>query len=165
MMTMRARRPAWIISILVLTAGCSAPPAPSSEDASAALDSLNARLAQTYRDHDPAAYAALFTDSAKFEWPAFNTARGPAELEAMARSNWAELADMDLRLTVSTRRIAGDHATEIGAFEQSWRDASGARMTEYGRYASILARAGDGSWRMDRFLGFEDSTRRQAAVP
>src|SRR5437016_13319903 len=78
----------------------------------------------------------------------------------MARSNWASLNDMDLRLTVSTRRVAPDHATEFGAFQQSWRASSGERMTEFGRYVAFLLRQPDGSWRMDRFFGFEDSTRR-----
>jgi ketosteroid isomerase-like protein len=66
---------------------------------------------------------------------------------------------MDLHLTVANRRIAPDHATEFGAFQQSYRDSSGARNTEYGRYVALLVRQGDGSWRMDRFFGFEDSTR------
>jgi hypothetical protein len=77
----------------------------------------------------------------------------------MARDNWAALRDMDLRLTVATRRVAPDHATELGSFEQSWSDSTGARHTEFGRYATILVRQSDGRWLMDRFLGFEDSTR------
>jgi len=121
---------------------------------------LNARLVRAYRSHDPRAYAALFTDTAVFEWPAFNTVRGPADLAEMARSNWASLSDMDLRLIVATRRVAPDHATEFGAFEQSWRDSSGSRMTEFGRYVAVLLRQQDEKWLMDRFFGFEDSTRR-----
>ncbi|HEV8266565.1 MAG TPA: DUF4440 domain-containing protein [Gemmatimonadales bacterium] len=132
----------------------------SSSEATAGIDSLNARLVLAYRTHDPQAYAALFTDTAVFEWPAFNTVRGRAELAAMAQSNWASLRDMDLRLIVANRRFAPDHATEFGAFEQSWSDSSGARMTEFGRYVAVLARQGDGTWLMDRFFGFEDSTRR-----
>ena len=79
--------------------------------------------------------------------------------------NWATLNDMDLRLTVSARRVASDHATEFGAFEQSFRDSSGARMTEYGRYVTVLARGPDETWRIDRFLGFADSTRRASPRP
>jgi ketosteroid isomerase-like protein len=128
-------------------------------EANAGIDSLNARLVDAYRTRDPQAYAALYTDTAVFEWPAFNNVRGPAELAAMARSNWASLRDMDLRLTVSNRRVASDHATEFGAFEQSYRDTSGTRSTEFGRYVALLVRQPDGSWRMDRFFGFADSTR------
>ena len=133
----------------------------TSGDANAGIDSLNARLTQSYRSHDPQAYAALFTDSAVFEWPVFNTVRGRADLAAMARSNWAALNDMDLRLIVATRRLAPGHATEFGAFEQSWRDGSDSsrRMTEFGRYVAVLVRQGNGTWLMDRFFGFEDSTR------
>jgi ketosteroid isomerase-like protein len=120
---------------------------------------LNVRVANAYRTHDAKAYAALFTDSAVFEWPAFNTVRGPAALEAMARSNWASLKDMDLKLTVANRRIAPDHATEFGAFEQSFSDSSGKRMSEFGRYVAVLVPHQDGAWRMDRFFGFSDSTR------
>ena len=131
----------------------------SSGDANAGIDSLNARLVQAFRSHDPQAYGAVFTDSAVFEWPAFNTVRGRADLAAMARSNWASLKDMDLRLIVLNRRVAPDHATEFGAFEQSWSDSSGARHTEFGRYVAMLLRQNDGTWLMDRFFGFEDSTR------
>jgi hypothetical protein len=34
-------------------------------------------------------------------------------------------------------------------------------MTEFGRYVTVLARGPDGTWRIDRFLGFADSTSRR----
>jgi uncharacterized protein (TIGR02246 family) len=141
---------------------CAGPAGQSAGAAAAGIDSLNARVVRAYRNHDPQAYAALYTDTAVFEWPASNTVRGPAALAAMARDNWLSLRDMDLELSVSSRRLAPDHATEFGAFQQSWSDSSGVRMTEYGRYVTLLLRQADGSWRMDRFFGFEDSTRRRA---
>ena len=151
---------ATVIPLFVLGAACSqAPPQSSASEAGAGIDSLNVRLIQAYRSRDPQAYAALYTDSAVFEWPAFNTVRGRAGLEAMARGNWASLNDSDLQLTVSSRRVASNHATEFGAFQQSWRDPKGVRMTEFGRYVVLLARQGDRSWRIDRFFGFADSTR------
>jgi ketosteroid isomerase-like protein len=155
-----------VILLFISGAACSeAPSRSSAREASAGIDSLNARFVQAYRTRDPLAYAALYTDSAVFEWPAFNTVRGRAGLEAMARSNWASLNDMDLELTVSSRRIASNHATEFGAFQQSWRDSNGVPMTEFGRYVVFLARQGDRSWRIDRFFGFEDSTRRRSTRP
>jgi ketosteroid isomerase-like protein len=153
------------IAGLVASAACSQSPRRSASDASAGIDSLNARLLQAYRTRDPQAYGALYTDTAVFEWPAFNTVRGRAGMEGMARSNWAALEDMDLRLTVSSRRVASDHATEFGAFEQSFRDSSGVRSTEFGRYVTVLARGADGAWRIDRFFGFADSTRPLPAEP
>jgi ketosteroid isomerase-like protein len=125
---------------------------------------LNARLVSAYQHRDPQAYAALYTDTAVFEWPAFNVVRGPAALGAMARDNWSSERDVALRLTVSTRRLAPDHATEFGAFQQSWTDSSGTRMTEFGRYVTYFLRQNDGSWKMDRFFGFEDSTRRVLSI-
>jgi len=154
-----------MISLFVLGAACSEAPRRSDSDAGTGIDSLNVRLAQAYRSRDPQIYAALFTDSAVFEWPAFNTVRGRAGLEAMARTNWASLNDMDLRLHVSSRRVASNHVTEFGAFEQSWRDPNGIRMTEFGRYVTVLARQGDSSWRIDRFFGFADSTRPLSTRP
>jgi ketosteroid isomerase-like protein len=147
-----------LASTAVMAAACASTPAPAT-NANTGIDSLNARLASAYRARDPQAYAALFTDSAVFEWPAFNSVRGPAGLAAMARDNWAAERDVDLRLTVASRRLGGDHATEFGAFEQTWSDSAGVRRTEYGRYVSYFLRQSDGSWRMDRFFGFEDSTR------
>jgi ketosteroid isomerase-like protein len=144
---------------------CSQAPRQSVSEGAAGIDSLNARVVRAYRTRDPQAYGTLYTDSAIFEWPAFNTVRGRAGMEAMARSNWAALDEMDLRLTVSARRVAPDHATEFGSFEQSWRDSSGVRMTEFGRYVTVLTRGDDGTWRIDRFFGFADSTRPLAAQP
>ena len=149
--------------LCVLTAACSASPR-AAGDANAGVDSLNARLTQAYRDRDPVTYATLFTDSAVFEWPAFNTVRGRAGLEGMVRGSWASLKDMDLRLTIASRHVAADHVTEFGAFQQSFTDSTGARMTEYGRYVSLL-RPGDSGWLIDRFFGFADSTRPSPTRP
>ena len=66
-----------VIPLLALSAGCSRPPRGSASEANAGIDSLNARLVQAYRDHDPQTYAALYTDNAVFEWPAVNTVLGP----------------------------------------------------------------------------------------
>ncbi|MEO5815536.1 MAG: nuclear transport factor 2 family protein [Gemmatimonadaceae bacterium] len=151
--------------LLCCTLLACSPPAVTAGDAKAGIDSLNARLVQSYRNHDPKAYGALYTDSAVFEWPAFTTVRGAKALEAMAQANWASLKDMNLELAVANRRIASDHATEFGAFTQSFNDSSGARMAEYGRYVALLVRQEDGNWRMDRFFGFSDSTRSLAKKP
>jgi len=151
-----------VMTLCVAGVACANASRSSSTDAAAGIDSLNARVVDAYSTHDAKAYGTLYTDSAVFEWPAFNTVRGRAGMEAMARENWASLRDMDLVLTVAARRFAPGHATEFGAFQQSWTDSSGARMTEYGRYVSVLAQQGDGRWLMDRFFGFEDSTRASA---
>ena len=150
-----------VLSLLCATLACAADvyDTPPAADANAGVDSLNARLSKAYRDHDPVAYGALFTDSAVFEWPAVATVKGRPALEAMARESWPSLPEMELRLIVASRRIAAEHATEFGAFEQSWRDSTGGRTTEHGRYVALLARQPDDSWRMDRFFGFSDSTR------
>lgn len=157
---------AGVIPFFVLCAACSEAGKPPADDANGAdasaanagIDSLNARISQAYRDHDPKAYASLFTDTTAFEWPAINTVRGRAAIEEMVRGGWAPLKDMDLKLIVSSRRLAPNHATEVGAFEQSWTDSVGVRRTEYGRYVTVLAR-GDSAWLIDRFFGFEDSVR------
>ena len=148
-----------VVALFCSVAVACARPTPAG-DASAGIDALNARLVNAYRNRDPQAYAALFTDSAVFEWPAFESVHGPAALGAMAKSNWAAERDVDLKVVPSTRRLAADQATEFGAFQQSWTDSSGVRMIEFGRYATSLSRQPDGTWRMDRWLGFEDSTRR-----
>src|SRR3989475_10332425 len=98
---------------------CAQPSRPSAGEVTAGIDSLNARIVQAYRSHDPQAYAALYTDTAVFEWPAFNTVRGPTALAAMAGENWGSLKDMDLRLTVATRRVTTGNATGFGDFEES----------------------------------------------
>lgn len=154
-----------VISLFVCVAACSPAPGGLISQTSNGIDSLNARLVQAYRKRDPQIYATQFTDSAVFEWPAFNTVRGRAGLEAMARSNWESLNDQDLQLIVSSRSVASNHATEFGAFQQSWSDPNGLRMTEFGRYVAFLVRQGDSGWLIDRFFGFADSTRSSPARP
>src|SRR5438445_10516425 len=118
-----------VVSLCIVGLACQ-PSRPSTGEAAAGIDSLNAALVRAYRSHDPRAYAALYTDTAVFEWPAFNTVRGPAELAAMARSNWASVSDMDLRLTVAARRLAPAHTTEFSSLQQYWRDTNRARRNE-----------------------------------
>ena len=92
------------------------------------------------------------------EWPTIPNVRGRAALEALARDGWKPLDDLELKVIPSARRIGADHAAEFGAFEESWRDSTGARKVEFGRYAEALTRQPDGSWLIDHWLGFEDST-------
>src|SRR3954470_15835956 len=156
----------WAVALIVV-AGVACPASQErsqSRDAGRGIDSLNARVAKAYADHDPAAYAALFTDSAVFEWPAVPTVRGRAGLQAMAREVWAPLRNIELKMLVSSRHITGDHATEFGAFEESWDGDSAKRNTEYGRYASTLRRE-NGGWLMEHFFGFEDSVRSAGFAP
>jgi uncharacterized protein (TIGR02246 family) len=127
-------------------------------DGSAGIDSLNARLERAYGDKAPQTYATLFTDSAVFEWPATPSVRGRPALQAMAAELWPPLPELKLRVITTTRRLASDHATELGSFEESWRDSTGGRTTEFGRYAAVFARQRDGSWLFDRWFGFSDST-------
>ena len=149
-----------LIAALLLATACGTDHAPASApDSNTGIDSLNARIERSYSDKDPRSYAMLFTDSAVFEWPAFETVRGRTALEAMARTNWTSLTNMDLKLDVAQRRIAPDHVTEFGAFQQAYTDTSG-RHVEYGRYVAVLVPAADG-WRMDRFFGFSDSTAKR----
>lgn len=150
------------IALVVLSVACAGADGESTAGADAAIDSLNTRIIQTYRDKDAKTYATLYTDSSVFEWPNFDTVRGHAGLEAMVHGNWASLDSMDLKLTVDSRHIASSRATEFGAFEQSWRDPKG-RMTEYGRYVTLLARQPDNKWLIERFFGFEDSVRLRAS--
>lgn len=149
---------AWLIAVGGCTNETSARASAADPQAGARIDSMNAKVSTVYRARDWRGYAQLFTDSAVFEWPAIPNVRGHAGLEALARDGWKPLDDLALRIVPTSRRISANHATEFGAFEESWRDSTGARKVEFGRYAEVLARQPDGSWLIDRFLGFEDST-------
>lgn len=148
-----------VVALIVCAACSKQPAAASTSEAEAGIDSLNAKISRAYREKDSRAYAELYTDSAVFEWPAIGDVKGRPQLEAMARDGWKSLDDLALKIIVSSRRVASDHATEFGSFEESWRDPKGLRMTEFGRYVVFLVRRPDNTWAMDRWAGFEDSTR------
>jgi len=151
-----------VVACAVVLGGCANDPSIRANavdaNAGARIDSMNAKLSAVYRARDWHGYAQLFTDSAVFEWPQIPNVTGRSGLEALARDGWKPLDDLALRIVPHSRRIGADHATEFGAFEESWRDSTGGRKIEFGRYAEVLARQPDGSWLIDRFLGFEDST-------
>jgi uncharacterized protein (TIGR02246 family) len=155
---------AYLVALCSLGVACANGSVPSTGEANAGIDSLNARLIDAYQKRDPQAYATLYTDTAVFEWPAL-TVRGPAALASMARDIFTGEREVDLRLTVGNRDVASEHATEFGAFEQTWTDSAGVRRREYGRYVTYFLRQKDGRWLMDRFFGFEDSTRVIPAHP
>src|SRR5258708_11832495 len=85
-----------IVSLCVAGLACSQASGASESQANAGIDSLNARLISTYRTRDPQAYGALFTDTAVFQWPAFNTVPRPPSPAAMANNNSAGLIEPDL---------------------------------------------------------------------
>src|SRR2546429_5987998 len=91
-----------VASLGIACLACAQSPRSSAHDAAAGIDSLNARIVRAYRTHDPQAYAALYTDTAVFEWPPFHTVRGPPGLAGMARENWGSLKCIDLPLTLSS---------------------------------------------------------------
>ena len=156
---MSAARLLALASLLALGACANEAPARAADpQAGARIDSMNAKVSAVYRARDSRAYPLLFTDSAVFEWPGTPNIRGRVGLEALARDGWKSLNDLELKVIPSARRIGVDHATEFGAFEESWRDSTGARKVEFGRYAELLVRQPDGSWLIDHFFGFEDST-------
>src|SRR5256885_16381715 len=88
-------------SIGIACLACGWPARPSAREAAVGIDSLNARIVQAYRNHDPQAYAALYSDTAGFEWPPFNTGRGPKAPAAMGRRKLGPLQDIGLPPTVS----------------------------------------------------------------
>src|SRR2546428_13443997 len=110
-----------VVPLCIVGLACQ-PSRPSTGEAAAGIDSLNAALVRAYWSHDPRAYAALYTDTAVFEWPAFNTVRGPPRLGAVARSNRASLGAMDLRLTVAAPPRRPRHPPGGWPLPTTWPD-------------------------------------------
>src|SRR2546427_3795966 len=77
-----------VVSLCIVGLACQ-PSRPSTGEAAAGIDSLNAALVRAYRSHDPRAYAALYTDTAVFELPAVHTGSGPPPPAAVGRSKLA----------------------------------------------------------------------------
>jgi len=80
------RKPSYPLASACLA--CPRPSRPSAGGATGGIDSLNARLAHAFRSHDPRRMPRC-TPTRGVRVAAFNTVRGPTELAAMARGNWA----------------------------------------------------------------------------
>lgn len=123
----------------------------------AELDSLGVRIVEAHRARDPGAFAALHTESVVFEWRGGSTSRGRAEFEAQMRRNWATRNELDLQLHRPIRRVAGEFATEVNAYRETWRSHPDTLTSEHGRYVVLIARQPDRRWLIEHWIGFTDS--------
>jgi ketosteroid isomerase-like protein len=150
-------KPVIIIALLLSLAGCAtAPwePAPT-QTVESSLAILRKQLEDVHASRDVAGFGALHTDTAVFEWrgqPAPLTGR--LAVENSRREAWALRREPHLSLEVSELRIHVDRAYEFGSYEESWIDAKGKQVTEFGRYVTAYARELDGRWRIARRIGF-----------
>ena len=124
----------------------------------AELALLRQDLVIVHARRDPTAYAALHTQRAIFEWQGIAPVVGRTALEGFMENNWAARRDIRITFEVSDITVDGDRAYEFGSYTERWLDPNGSEVTEIGRYVIRYVLEPDIHWRIDRFLGFADST-------
>ena len=152
-----------LVAILLLQVGCASlpvgPVSRSLDVAETELASLRKQIEDIHGARDASAYSALHSEDAVFEWRGRATqVTGRAALEKNRREVWAARRELRLSLQVGDLRVHADRAYEFGTYEETWIDTRGSRVTEFGRYVTAYARAGDGGWRIARTFGYSDLT-------
>jgi ketosteroid isomerase-like protein len=155
-----------LITLLTLQAGCATMPLTQSggsvQNSDSALASLRKQIEDIHGSRDAVAYSALHTEDAVFEWRGRATqVVGRAALEKNRREVWAARRESRLNLQAADVRVHGERAYEFGSYEETWIDAKGRRVTEFGRYVTAYARFGD-AWRIARTFGYSDLTATKA---
>ena len=109
----------------------------------AAIDRLDAQFLDAYQRDDPAAIAALHTDSVRFISEG-TLEEGRAALERGWRTSLPALSD--LTITTLERVVSGDLAAETIRFTQHYRN-QGRLEVDSGYAVSVLQRDSTGQWR------------------
>lgn len=93
-------------------------------------------------------YASYATEDAVFLPPNSEPLEGPTAI-AEAIVEITSLDGFDISWDVNRVDLAadGDHATILGEFELSYRDADGNTVLDRGKYFDALEKQADGSWR------------------
>lgn len=128
---------------------CKAPPEEALDLAQVqkAIEEANLKFGEAFRQADPAAVAALYTDDAILLPPNSDIIRGKQGIEAF----WQVVIDMgvkDAALTTVEVMGVGDMVCEIGQYTLTIQPEGQEAMEDKGKYVVIWKQAEDGSWKL-----------------
>lgn len=135
-------------------------PAPAQEaDVAAALDRVYERFSQAYREGDPAAVAALYTDDAFYLAPGRDMTRGDVARHFEWLSSFDPGTGPRIEFEIVDRDIEGSLAYDIGYYTLRRADAPEGERSR-GKFVVIWKRGEDGAWRIhaDGFSDVPQST-------
>jgi nuclear transport factor 2 (NTF2) superfamily protein len=147
-----------VIPLLFTLAGCAGVPrVGNAGGAESDLAHLRRQLVDIHGSRDAAAFGALHTEAVVYEWRGRSgSVVGRAALESSMREIWATRRELRLNLEVSELRVHADRAYEYGAYEETWTNARGSQVTEFGRYVTAYLLERSGQWRIERTFGFSN---------
>jgi ketosteroid isomerase-like protein len=155
----------FVAVLLLAVTGCATSSfVPASRGPEAELAGVRKQLEDVHGSRDAVAFGALHTVDTVFDWRGrSNGVTNRAALEKNRREVWQGRRETRLALQVSELQVHTDRAYEFGSYEETWIDAHGSRVTEFGRYVLAYARERDGQWRIARTVGYSDLTARKAS--
>jgi ketosteroid isomerase-like protein len=110
------------------------------------LSQMNKDFAKALLAQDAAAASMLYTEDASLLPPNEPIVTGRKNIQQY----WQGAIDagiLDVSVTTITTGSDGDLGYEIGRFQMTIRQPDGTALTEKGKYAELLKRGADGSWK------------------
>ena len=150
----RGFRATWIAAAAVAAWGGGAPASAQEDDVAAALDRAYERFSQAYREGDPAAVTALYTDDAFYLAPGRDMTRGEVAGHFEWLSSFEPGTGPRIEFEIVDRGVEGDLAYDIGYYSLGRADAPEGERSR-GKFVVIWKRGEDGAWRIHAD-GFSD---------
>ena len=144
----------WGIALAVLAPGGAALPQEPVDET--AFDDVYAAFTRAYRDGDPAAVTALYTDDAYYLAPGDSIARGAVGRHFAWLDRYADGQGPIVEFEIVERDVAGDLGYDVGYYRIRNADAP-ADAWSVGKFLVIWKRGADGVWRIhaDGFSGVQ----------
>jgi uncharacterized protein (TIGR02246 family) len=104
------------------------------------------------------AFLGLFAEDVRLDVQGFPPIIGKAAFDSVARPMFAARKFTDLTVNANTTVVvSNDLALQGGTYTETYIEKK-KTSTEFGRYASSIARGADGQWRISYWMAIIDST-------
>ena len=157
------------VGVVLISLGCAAPsqqvPAPDLSVARPQIDSLWAKYSTAILAGDADGIASLYADSAYLVESGLPTIRDNAALRSTVKDVLGGVHFLESTIRPEITELAGDRVLQFGVYRDVLQSTGQPVQVVNGRFAAVLQRDGQASWRVSRLIAVADSTVAQGATP
>jgi uncharacterized protein (TIGR02246 family) len=114
------------------------------------IDSTLVAFGEALKKGDTATSLRMYADDAIVLAPNSKVMKGRAEIAKWHAGMFAAMSVPAAKFTTDDIIVAGDYASETGAYDMTVQPQGGKGMRDVGKYVSVWKKQPDGSWKMVR---------------
>jgi ketosteroid isomerase-like protein len=137
--------------LLVLFGACRTENVAESQSDSAAVNAALEQYRQSWLSGDTAQALRYIADDVRFMFPGIPDINGRADVRSLIVEEMATYRVQSLDIKRSDLLVRGDHAVDIGTYDEIQLPKTGAPIHGSGRYMTVWRRE-SGGWRIWRFM-------------